>query len=134
MAYLDKKGLSSFFTGLKDLFLLKANVANNLTTTAAGKALDARQGKTLKTLADSKIGMTTASVTLAVASWSSLKQTVSVSGVTSSSTVIVTAAPASYVNYSNCMVRCSAQGSGTLTFTAAETPTAALTVNVLILK
>lgn len=75
----------------------------------------------------------TATATLAVASWSSQKQTVSVSGVTASNTVIVVAAPASHTAYTNAGVYCSAQAAGKLTFTCTTTPTAALTVNVLIL-
>lgn len=79
------------------------------------------------------VTMKTATATLAVASWSSNTQTVSVSNVTASNTVIVTAAPASYVHYNECAVRCSAQAAGKLTFTCTDTPTSALTVNVLIL-
>ena len=52
MGYLNLSGLSRFYTGLKGKFLLQSNVANVLTTTAAGKALDARQGKALKGLID----------------------------------------------------------------------------------
>lgn len=50
MEYLDLAGLTRFHTGLRNKFLLQANVANNLTTTASGKALDARQGKALSDL------------------------------------------------------------------------------------
>lgn len=73
------------------------------------------------------------SATLTAAGWSSNKQTVSVSGVTASSNIIVTAAPASHMAYAEAGVRCTAQGSGTLTFACEEAPTQALTVNVLIL-
>ena len=79
------------------------------------------------------VTMKTAAVTLPVASWSSNKQTVSVNGVTASNTVIVTSAPSSYEHYNACAVRCSAQAAGKLTFTCTDTPTAALTANVLIL-
>lgn len=47
MGYLDNAGLSRFYEGIKSRYFLKANVANDLTTTEAGKALDARQGKAL---------------------------------------------------------------------------------------
>ena len=76
----------------------------------------------------------TASVTLTASGWSSKKQTVSVSGVTASNTVLVTPAPASFVAYGEAVVYCSAQGSGTLTFTCDEVPTVSLTVNVLIMN
>lgn len=75
----------------------------------------------------------TATVTLTSSGWSSNQQTVSVSGVTASNTVIVTHAPASYANYVNCGVRCLAQAAGKLTFACNSKPSANITVNVLIL-
>lgn len=80
------------------------------------------------------VAMNTVAVTLAAASWSNLAQTVNVSGVTANNTVIVTPAPASYDAYCEAGVYCSAQASGSLTFKCTSAPTAALTVNVLILN
>jgi hypothetical protein len=76
----------------------------------------------------------TSSVTLSASAWSNKTQTVSVPGVTADNTVLVTPAPNSYVAYGEAVVYCSAQGSGTLTFTCDEVPTADLTVNVLIMN
>lgn len=76
---------------------------------------------------------TSATATLATADWSSNTQTVNVTGVTSSNNVIVSAAPASQADYTAAGVICTAQGSGTLTFTCTTTPSSALTVNVLII-
>lgn len=78
----------------------------------------------------SAISSTTA--TLAVNSWSSGTQTVNVTGVTSSNTVVVSPAPSSVSDYASAGIYCSAQGSGTLTFTCSTTPTSAITVNVMI--
>ena len=75
----------------------------------------------------------TTTVTLTT-TWSSKTQTVSVTGVTASNTVIITPTPASYNAYCEYGVYCSAQSSGTLTFTCDEVPTSSLTVNVLILN
>lgn len=72
---------------------------------------------------------TTASLT--VAGWSSNSQTVTVSGITASNIVIVSPAPTSYSEYSVCGVYCSAQATNSLTFTCSETPSGALTVNIL---
>ena len=83
---------------------------------------------------NAKVQKITTTVSLPVASWSSNTQTVSVSGVTESNTIIVTPAPASYVHYNECMVRCSSQASEKLAFACTDTPTSALTVNVLILN
>ena len=75
---------------------------------------------------------TSIAVTLTTANWSSNTQTVNVAGVTASNAVIVSAAPASYLSYSEFGVYCSAQGAGTLTFTCDSAPDVNLTVNVLI--
>ena len=80
-------------------------------------------------LTDDTFKSTTA--TLAVASWSSKSQTVNVTGITASNTVVVSPAPTSHVAYCDAGVYCSAQGSGTLTFTCDEVPESALTVNIL---
>ena len=73
-------------------------------------------------------------VTLAVNSWSSSIQTVSATGVTTTNTVVVSPTPDSYSAYQTCGVYCTAQGSGTLTFSCSTTPSAAIKVNVLILS
>lgn len=70
--------------------------------------------------------------TLAAASWSSKKQTVTVSGITASQHLVIAPAPASYVAYGESMVRCIAQAANSLTFQCEDVPTAALTVNILI--
>lgn len=76
---------------------------------------------------------TTATATLTAAGWSNNTQTVSVAGVSASNVVIVTYAPASKSAWTAADIYCSAQGSGTLTFTCATTPTVAINANVLIL-
>ena len=76
----------------------------------------------------------TAAATLTVQGWTNRTQTVSVPGVTSSSTVIVSPAPASVPAYAAAQVYCSAQGAGTLTFACGTVPAADLTVNVVILR
>jgi hypothetical protein len=70
--------------------------------------------------------------TLTVAGWSETTQTVSVTGVTADSILTVTYAPASHDAWLDAGVYCSAQGEGTLTFTCATTPVAALTANIVI--
>lgn len=74
-------------------------------------------------------------VTISVANWNATTTcTKSVSGVTASNSVIVTPAPASITDWQSSGVYCSAQASGTLTFTCSTTPTASITVNVLIIN
>ena len=71
--------------------------------------------------------------TLAVADWSSNTQTVNVTGVTASNIVFVSPAPASAADYAAAGIVCTAQGSGTLTFTCTTVPSNVITVNVVIL-
>lgn len=75
------------------------------------------------------------SVTLTAAGWDAgaKTQTVSVAGVTATANCIITAAPDSYMAYSEAGVRCTAQGAGTLTFACETVPTADVAANVLIL-
>lgn len=73
---------------------------------------------------------TTASLT--VARWSSNTQSVTVTGVTANNLIEVSPAPGSFDAYSKARVYCSAQATNSLTFKCTITPTAALTVNIII--
>lgn len=105
-------------------------IASNAKTTADNASTAASNAQNT---ANAKCAKSTVSASLNVSDWSSLTQTVSVSGVTSSNTIIVSPAPNSYVAYTVANVRCTAQASGKLTFICDETPTVKLTVNVVIL-
>jgi len=78
--------------------------------------------------------ISTITVTLTSAWWSSNSQTVSATGVTASNTVIVSPAPSDIADYADCGVYCSAQGSGTLTFGCDTAPSGDIVVNVLIMS
>lgn len=78
------------------------------------------------------IASTTA--TLSTSSWSNNTQTITVTGVTASNTVIITPAPASAHDYVEAGCLCVEQGEDTLTFTCTDVPSADLTVNVLVLS
>lgn len=77
---------------------------------------------------------TTTTCTLTSAWWSSNSQTVSVTGVTASNTIIVSPAPADIGDYAEKWVYCSAQGNGTLTFDCDTAPSGDIVVNVLIMS
>lgn len=47
MAFLDERGLSRFYEGLKERMVAKTQVINHLETAAEGGVLDARQGRIL---------------------------------------------------------------------------------------
>ncbi|NLO84109.1 MAG: hypothetical protein GX096_01565 [Clostridiales bacterium] len=91
MAYLDNTGLARFFAGLKNVFVAKTSITNNLTTTAAGLALDARQGLALNTAIGTKATTARYTATLST-TWSGAgpyTQTVTVSGMLAADTPIV---------------------------------------------
>lgn len=68
-------------------------------------------------------------------SWrSSNSQTVNVTGVTADSTVIVSPEPNSISDYADCSVYCSAQWSGTLTFSCSSTPSNDIVVNCIVMN
>lgn len=102
--------------------------------TAAGTAQAARAALGITPANIGAVTMKNATVNLPVSGWVENNQTVSVVGVTAANQVVATPSPASHEHYAECMVRCSAQSAGQLTFTCSETPTEALSVNVLILE
>lgn len=81
-----------------------------------------------------KVEKTNAMATLSASGWSGGSQTVTVQGVTVSNTIIVGSAPENYNAYAEANVRCTAQGSNSLTFQCDDTPSENLTVNVMILE
>jgi len=78
--------------------------------------------------------ISTITVTLTTAWWSSNSQTVTATGVTANNTVIVSPAPSDIADYADKWVYCSAQGSGTLTFGCDTAPSGDIVVNVLIMS
>lgn len=97
-------------------------------------------GATTAAAARTKLGavaMSKTSVYLPLEGWMSgddgvITQTVNVSGVTAYNTVFVSASPYTHVEYHSCMVHCTAQGDGTLTFVAEDTPSMRLNVYLVI--
>lgn len=101
------------------------------------KDIAAAKDSSIYALKEDAVTMTAASVTLSASGWADNAQTVNVTGVTADDekcAVITTAAAASLETYLDCGIVCSAQEDGTLTFTCSDTPTADVTVNVLILQ
>lgn len=77
------------------------------------------------------------SVTLPASGWADNVQTVSVSAVTADASVTVAPDPSSddnYTTYTECGVRCTAVGAGTMTFKCTDVPAANLAVNVAVHK
>lgn len=76
----------------------------------------------------------TATATLTTSGWSNSTQTVSVTGITANNDFFCCAAPSSFTAWNKAEIRPTAQGAGTITFTCSKTPTADVTVNIIIFK
>lgn len=77
-------------------------------------------------------GATGMKLTLNASAWVDKKQTVSAMGVSANNIVIVASDPSNMSEYTASGILCTAQGAGTLTFTAAEIPTVDLIVEVVV--
>lgn len=77
--------------------------------------------------------VTTTTVSIPTTSWNNKTATVSVTGITSGGTVIVTAAPATRSYWVDADVYCSGQATDQLTFTCETVPTASVTANVMVI-
>lgn len=129
MKQIDTDGAVDSVNGKTGNVVLGANDVLPTQTDNAGKFL-----KTDGTDVSWENTSLAATVTLVVADWSANTQTVDVTGVTATNSVIVSPAPASQSDYTTAGILCTAQGAGTLTFTCTATPTNAIDVNVLILN
>lgn len=70
---------------------------------------------------------------LIAANWSNNQQTVNVTGVTATNTVIVAPFPTDAQDYASAGILCIGQGAGTLTFSCTSVPASDLQVNVVII-
>lgn len=77
--------------------------------------------------------VTATSVTLPVESWSNLAVTAVVAGATASNIVDFSPEPSSLDAFGAAEIRCTAQGTNTLTFTCSEVPETAVTINVMLI-
>ena len=71
-------------------------------------------------------------VTISVADWVAKTATKTVTGVTSSNNIIVAPDPDDFIAYNNSEIRATAQGDGTVTFACEVTPSASVSVNILL--
>lgn len=74
------------------------------------------------------------SATLQAANWSNNAQTVNVTAMTATASVIAAPAPTSREAWGDFGVYCSAQGAGTLTFSCDAAPTTDITVNIAMFE
>lgn len=78
----------------------------------------------------------TVSATLLASGWASNTQTISVTGVLASSTVVASPAPvrATVEAYSDAEILCIGQANGTLTFSCTETPSADIGLSIVVMN
>lgn len=117
-------GGTAAFTDVTDTTAAAADVAS-------GKYFYSAAGVRTQGTSTGGVTYSTMSVSLPVNGWSSSTQTVSASIVTATNDVIVAPQPSDTTAWAAAGVVCTAQGSGTLTFTCTITPPAALTANVM---
>jgi hypothetical protein len=85
------------------------------------------------TIPTARLTKVNSTIILTAAGWSSNTQTVSVTGMTATGVVMVSPDPTDQSAYTSAGIICSAQAAGTLTFTCSTTPSADLSVNVVML-
>lgn len=108
-------------------------VGDELTAHQTAISLKADASAMNAALAQKQDSYTSTTITIAAASWSNNSVTVNVSGVTATNLVQLSVpTKVDMDRYGQAGVFCSAQGNGTLTFTCAHTPTAAISINVVI--
>ena len=89
---------------------------------------------TARSALDSKATVTVTTATLTPSGWSSNAQTVTVSGVTASNTVLVSYAPSDKALWTDADIYCYSQASNSLTFRCTTAPSSNVTVNVMIVE
>ena len=72
-------------------------------------------------------------VTLTVAGWSNNTQTVNIAAATATNSIVVSPIPAHQSAYSDAGILCTAQSSGSITFSCDSAPASAIQVNVLVI-
>ena len=95
------------------------------------EAITGLESETEKKLSEKIINRT---VLLPASGWTDNAQTVTAEGVTVGNTILVGYSPESFEAYSDAGIRCTEQGSGTLTFVCESTPDVDVSANVVILN
>lgn len=143
----DNKGTAISFNGSDNIEIpLPTKLVANLTGNVTGNADTATKLKTARKIGGASfdgssditldaIGGTSKAKTgtLAVASWSSNSQSLTIEGITASNNVIVNPTTDSVTNWNLFGVSCNAQATNSLTFTCKTIPTAAISIQVIIL-
>lgn len=126
--------LTFVYSGRYYYFVSKTKPVEVVQTLTSGEQIGTVNGTALYAPSGSSGGVsyTTTTVTIAESDWSNNTCTKTVTGVIASNDVLVTYAPASKSAYTAADIYCTAQGTGTLTFGCTNTPTEAITVNVMI--
>lgn len=145
MSLLDNNGLSTFYNNLKKQFPqtvegvgpTNGNITiPNLVKYSAQTLSSAQQQQTQKNIGIDSLLIALSPFTITVNDWNNGTTCTKsgLTGVTSTNNIIINPAPSSYKAFTESVVRATAQGNGSITFTCDSTPTAAITINVLVLN
>ena len=130
--YLDYNGLVYLLRQILPKTLPDGGSAGQVLAKASGTDYDTEWVNQSGGGGDSDYTTTTA--TIPTTGWSSNSITVNVASVTSNNLVIVSPSPSSAAGWTAAGILCTAQGSGTLTFTRTSANSSALTANILIME
>ena len=128
--YADSTGLTEFWAKVKTIVNEKQD------TLVSGTNIKTVNNETILGSGNITIGGSSAeavSITLLSSGWSNNEQIATVTGVTSSSSVIISPAPTDMDAYTAYGIKCIAQSADSLTFTCDDVPSTNILVNILIL-
>jgi len=133
-SFLDYNGLVTYNTQIQGYMddIIEDLVEDTISSISPSSG-NVPTSSAVSTFVNSKLPTET-TVTIAVNDWSNNSCTKQVTGVTASNTIIAAPAPASINTAANANFYCSAQASGSLTFQVSQTPTASITVNIVIIN
>lgn len=136
--FLDSTGLSTYDRKIKEhiedtLEDLIEDLVDDTINPSSPSPGNIPTSSAVSTFVDNKLPIET-TIMIAVSDWSNNSCTKQISGVTASNTVIIAPAPSSISVAANANFYCSAQASDSLTFQVSQTPTASVTVNIVIIN
>lgn len=145
MSLLDSNGLSTFYNNLKTQFPqtvegvapVNGNVTiPNLVKYSEQTLSSAQQQQVQENIGIDSLLIALSPFTITVNDWNNGTTCTKsgLTGITSTNNIIINPAPSSYKAFTESVVRATAQGNGSITFTCDSTPATAITINVLVLN
>ena len=146
MSFLDNNGLSTFYNNLKKQFPQKVEGVSpdtngnitipNLVKFSSQTLTSAQQQQAQTNIGIDSLLTTIPNLTIIVNDWNggTTCTKTGLTGVTEDNNIIINPAPSSYTTFVESVVRATAQGNGSITFTCDSTPSSPITLTILILN